>query len=137
MASIEHEVGLGVAVLLAGHLRLGDLLDELAGAAGHDPRVDDERVDALLELVDVRAQLDGERAETVGRAVCEEDLLDLVEALEPGIVDAAVEVLLAEVDRLVEIGEELGDRLDALPRDPGGGVERLGRGDIAGSRRRR
>ena len=57
----------------------------------------------------------------------EQALLDLVEALEPGVVGAAVEVLLAEVDGLVEVGEELGDGLDALPRDAGGGVQRLGR----------
>ncbi len=55
-----------------------------------------------------------------------------MEALEPRVVDAAVEVLLAEVDRLVEVGEELGDGLDPLPRDAGGGVQRLGLLEVAG-----
>ena len=120
-----------VAILLAGHLRLGDLLDQLARAPGHHPRVDDQGVDPLLELVDVGAQLGRERSEAVGGAVLEEHLLDLVEALEPWILDAAVEVLLAEVDGLVQVREELGDRFDPLPRDAGRRVERLRPRDIA------
>ena len=130
-ASIETRSALRVAILLAGHLRLGDLLDQLARAPGHDPRVDDQGVDPLLELVDVGAELGRERSEAVGGAVLEEHLLDLVEALEPWILDAAVEVLLAEVDGLVQVREELGDRLDPLPRDAGRRVERLRPREVA------
>ena len=53
-------------------------------------------------------------------------------AEELGVVDAAGEVLLARVHARVEVAEQLGHGLDALPGRAGRRVGRLGRLEIAG-----
>ena len=126
------EIQLRVAILLAGHLRLCDLVDEDAGALGHDPRVDLERLEPRPELGDVRPEAGGQLGRAIGRALREQEFLELVVAGEPGVVDAGLVVVLAGVDLGVEVGEQLGDRLDPLPRHARGAVGRLGRLEVPG-----
>ena len=53
-------------------------------------------------------------------------------AEELGVVDAEREVLLARVHPGVEVGEQLGDRLDPLPVRARRRVRRLGRLEVTG-----
>ena len=132
LAEIGPQVGLRVAVLLAGQLGLGDLLDELAGAAGDDPRLDDHRGQAGLQVGRVRGQ--ALRDGAPGRRSCRRPRGPSRGGASPGTRGRRRrrEVLLARVHPRVEVAEQLGDGLDALPGRARRRVRRLGRCEVAG-----
>ena len=131
----RHQVGLGVALLLARDLRLGRLLDEAGGAVRHHLRGDRDLGHRRDEVGHVVVQAVGQRREVdlgaVVAALGPQAVLDGVEAGEGRIGLGLVEVVGPGVDDAVRVREQLGDRLDLLPRDAGVGVELLGLGDVA------
>ena len=133
---VRHEVpqvGLGVAVLLAGDLALGDLLDELGGAERHGGRRD----------------LEGRPRPT--RASARSASSWSANFLPPAVVFftqsrcsrrchpvnvgsfGAGEVVDARVDRAVDVRDEARDRLDPLPRLTARREGGLGGGQVAGA----
>ena len=115
------EVGLGVAVLLAGDLALGDLLDQLRGAQRDGRRRDLERLQARLQLLQVGVEPVGERRRALGGALLPEQVLQAVPAGEGRVVRAR-EVVDPRVHGAVDLLDQAGDRLDALPALAAGGV---------------
>ncbi len=110
------EVGLGVAILLAGDLALRHLFDELGRAGGHVERLRPRpSATASFSAGDVLVELVGERRATLGGVLLEQQVLEPVPAGERRVVDAR-EVVDAGVGLAVDVLDELGDRLDALPR---------------------
>ena len=117
------EVGLGVAVLLAGDLALGDLLDQLRGALGHGQRRDLELGDLGLERGEVAVELVGVLRGAVGGVLLPQQVLEAVPAGELRVVRAG-EVVHARVDRAVDRLDQAGDGLDAPPTTRGSGRRR-------------
>ena len=109
------EVGLGVAILLAGDLALGDLFDELGRAGRHVDRFHLDRRELLLQRGDVLVELVGERGAALGGVLLEQQVLEAVPTGELRIVDTR-EVVDARVDLAVDLLDQACQRLDALPR---------------------
>ena len=125
------QVGVRVAVLLAGDLALGDLLDELGRAEGDRRRRELEALHLLVEGGQVLVQPVGEGLGAGGRALLPQVVLEPVPAGERGVVDA-LEVVDPGVDGAVDLLDQAGDGLDPLPADPAGGVLLLGLGHVPG-----
>src|SRR4051812_5493031 len=124
------EVGVRVALLLAGDLAGGDLVEELLGAVGHRGRGDVRLADPVLPVGEVGDQLVG------GVLVLGGDFLalpgGLLEPVPAGPLLPALQPVGPHIDLRVDVPEGLGDRLGALPADPGGGVGLLGGLEVAG-----
>ena len=126
------QVGVRVAVLLAGDLAGGDLVEQGLRAVGQLQRVEGGLVGQRHDLRDVALQLVGVGAHVGDVAGLPQGLLDPVVA---GEVLALGLVALAAVDARVEVAEDLGDRLDPLPVGAGHREQRLGALDVAGLHR--
>ena len=103
------QVGVGVAVLLAGDLRGGDLGEQVAGAVGQLGGLVGVGGHLRLQGGDVGVELVGDRRHPGQRVVDPERLLDAVEA---GPLRRVGYVVDAGVDVRVEVAEALRDRLD-------------------------
>ena len=126
------QVGVAVAVLLAGDLAVGDLVEQLDRAVGDLRGLRARRSrPGLCSVVDVGEQLVGDRRHA--RRACPSCPQRLLDAVEAGpLRRRAVDVVDAGVDLGVEVAEALGDRLDRLVVGAGRGEQRLGLGDVAG-----
>jgi hypothetical protein len=119
-----------VAVLLAGDLALGDLLDQLGRAQGDRRRRELEPLDLPVEGGDVLVQLVGEGLAALGRAQLPQLVFEPVPAGELRVVDA-LEVVDPGVDLAVDLLDQAGDGLDALPAHPARRELLLGLGQVA------
>src|SRR3954468_151435 len=122
------QVGVRVAVLLAGDLPGGDLVEQALGTVGQLQRVQRDVVGLGGDLLHVGQQLVGVRAHGRDVAGLPQRLLDPVE---PGEVLALGLVALAAVDDRVQVAEALRDRLDPLPVGAGDGEQLLRALDVA------
>ena len=93
--------------------------------------------EALLQRREVGDQPVGHRRQAGGVAIAEERVFDAVKAGEAGIGLTRGEIFGHRIDGVGEVGEAVGDRLDALVGKAGGRVERPRPIEIAGMDRRR
>ena len=121
---------MGVAVLLAGDLGGRDLLHQRRGATHHHFGREGQALDAGGEFLHVRQELVGDRPEALGRILLPEAVFDAVKAGEGRVGLGLLVVVGAAVDRDVEVGEQLGNRLDRLVVEAGRREEGLGLFDI-------
>ncbi len=102
-------------------------------SAAHDLfRREGQTAHALLQFLGICQQLVGKRGQALGALFDPKAVLDAVEAGEARVLLGLFMVVGTRIHALVQIGKQLGNRLDALVGAAHGSVHLLGLFDLAG-----
>ncbi|MND14140.1 hypothetical protein D3C80_43240 [compost metagenome] len=122
---------MAVAIFFAADFAGGHFFNQARSAAHHFRRRERQLADALLQLQHVAVQTVGVALHALGAVVAKQGFFQTVEAGEFRIFRLLLVVVFTGINAAVKIGEQLGDRFDALVVLTRRGIQRFRFFDIA------